>query len=306
MEKVEIVRGWGQDGNAVTIVVLRPTVYISYSTTRGEVCKACLHAALRVSWLGTEGANQWRAGVITRTCGDCKAHWHAEGHSPYGTMRRTYTAVGVRVGGGAVVVVWCWRLLTQWCRSTPRPTTARHLREVQMKTAQANRTAMVWRTTVAVANGRITWPGHCQKSQAADPYPDRASGQTHGGNCRPSGSSGLDYIGVVQGRAVTFDCKQTRQASFPLRNILEHQLQEAREWEANGGNAFWLIEFRRFDLCYRVPHTGLTRLIELADEHGRKSIPHDWMRSEWVVRSRAGLILDYLAGMYEVPKEVEA
>jgi hypothetical protein len=55
VEKVEIVRGWGQDGNAVTIVVLRPTVYISYGTTRGEVCKACLHAALR-EWLEREGA----------------------------------------------------------------------------------------------------------------------------------------------------------------------------------------------------------------------------------------------------------
>lgn len=172
-----------------------------------------------------------------------------------------------------------------------------------MKTAQANRGRGL-EDLVAVANDQYLARGIAKVRKLPTPYQIVRRGQRM--EAIPAKRSGLDYIGVVQGRAVTFDCKQTRQASFPLRNILEHQLQEAREWEANGGNAFWLIEFRRFDLCYRVPHTGLTRLIELADEHGRKSIPHDWMRSEWVVRSRAGLILDYLAGMYEVPKEVEA
>lgn len=149
---------------------------------------------------------------------------------------------------------------------------------------------------VAVANGQYLARGIAKIRKLPTPYQIVRRGKRM--EAIPARRSGLDYIGVVQGRAVTFDCKQTREVSFPLKNIPEHQLGEAREWADNGGKVFWLIEFCRTGTIYRVPQGGLKTCIDSAYYAGRKSIPRDWLPDEWVVRPQNGLVLDYLAGLY--------
>lgn len=115
----------------------------------------------------------------------------------------------------------------------------------------------------------------------------------------PAEKSGLDYIGVVNGLAITFDCKETVLASLPLANLHQHQIDEATEWERHGGVAFWLIDYSRgVGHIYRVPHAFVADRWRLAQAGGRKSIPQADMAPEWEVRSANGLVLDYLAGLY--------
>lgn len=102
---------------------------------------------------------------------------------------------------------------------------------------------------------------------------------------------------MVNGVAITFDCKCTMQSRLPLGNIEQHQLLEASECEQHGGLAFWVIEYvgAKNAGIYRVPHQVLLAIIG----EGRKRIPHYLMLPDWRVQSRNGIVLDYLAGLYE-------
>ena len=53
--------------------------------------------------------------------------------------------------------------------------------------------------------------------------------------------STVDYIGVVQGIPVCFDTKECAKETFALANIHEHQVQFMKEFEEQGGIAFFLL-----------------------------------------------------------------
>ena len=63
--------------------------------------------------------------------------------------------------------------------------------------------------------------------------------------------STVDYIGAVQGIPLCFDAKECAYDTFALANIHEHQVQFMREFEEQGGIAFF---------CCSIP-TGICSII---------------------------------------------
>ena len=62
--------------------------------------------------------------------------------------------------------------------------------------------------------------------------------------------STVDYIGAVQGIPVCFDAKECCAHTFPLANIHPHQVAFMKDFEKQGGSAFFLIFFSSRDLFY--------------------------------------------------------
>jgi len=156
---------------------------------------------------------------------------------------------------------------------------------------------------VTLANKQYLVRGIAKVRKLPTPYRIQRTGKIM--QAIPATKSGLDYVGVVQGgRAIVFDCKQTANPSLPLANFQPHQIDEATQWEQQGGLAFWLVEFTALpDAVYRVPHWFVAEYWRQAQMGGRKSIPRRDIDRCWEVQSRNGLALDYLAGMYEITEE---
>ena len=68
--------------------------------------------------------------------------------------------------------------------------------------------------------------------------------------------STVDYIGAVQGLPVCFDAKECAQDTFALANIHEHQVQFMKEFEAQGGIAFFLIYYSHRSQLSASPSAG--------------------------------------------------
>ena len=68
--------------------------------------------------------------------------------------------------------------------------------------------------------------------------------------------STVDYIGVVQGIPVCFDAKECQVNTFPLQNIHPHQVEFMRDFEQQGGIAFFLIFYTHLDRFYICLPTG--------------------------------------------------
>jgi len=112
----------------------------------------------------------------------------------------------------------------------------------------------------------------------------------------PSEKSTIDYIGVVKGRApVAFDAKQCHdQKRFPLSNIEPHQIEFLKNWQAQGGTSFLLIEMTTKYKIYRLELDELMRFWNDALSGGRKSIPISEFDGFNVVCQCGGVVLDYL------------
>lgn len=108
--------------------------------------------------------------------------------------------------------------------------------------------------------------------------------------------STVDYIGVAQGVAVCFDAKETKSKSLPFHNIHEHQTEFMREFEKQGGEAFFLVYFKDYDEYYYLPFLLFWALREKCRTEGRSSIPKDDFDKNLKIVMQAG-ILDYLGAM---------
>lgn len=62
--------------------------------------------------------------------------------------------------------------------------------------------------------------------------------------------STVDYIGAVQGIPVCFDAKECAVDLFTLQKIHPHQVQFMRDFDKQGGIAFFLIYFTARDIMY--------------------------------------------------------
>ena len=112
----------------------------------------------------------------------------------------------------------------------------------------------------------------------------------------PSKKSTVDYIGVANGKAIAFDAKSTRERTrFPLSNIAEHQINFLKDWQDQGGKAFFLIEFVKHGEVFFAEFTEIKPYWDRARNGGRKSIAYrDFEVHFPLVTQGRGVALDYL------------
>ena len=87
--------------------------------------------------------------------------------------------------------------------------------------------------------------------------------------------STVDYIGIIQGVAICFDAKETREKSLPIHNIHEHQIEFMRDFKNQGGISFILVHFKFFERYFYMPIDVLIKFWNRAQNGGRKSIRFD-------------------------------
>lgn len=95
--------------------------------------------------------------------------------------------------------------------------------------------------------------------------------------------STVDYIGVVQGYAVCFDAKECASDSFPLANIHEHQIEFMKQFEKQGGIAFFLIHFTERREFYYLRYVDLLPFLDRRDRGGLKHFKVSELSKEWMV-----------------------
>ncbi len=106
--------------------------------------------------------------------------------------------------------------------------------------------------------------------------------------------STVDYIGAVQGIPLCFDAKECAYDTFALANIHEHQVQFMREFEEQGGIAFFLLFYSHRDLFYYLRLKKLLEFWERMKAGGRKSFRFDELEPEYHIRSKQGILVPYL------------
>ncbi|NLL77608.1 MAG: Holliday junction resolvase RecU [Clostridiales bacterium] len=106
--------------------------------------------------------------------------------------------------------------------------------------------------------------------------------------------STVDYIGAVQGIPVCFDAKECAVDTFSLQNIHEHQVEFMRQFEKQGGVAFFIIYYTHKDLFYYLPYEMLQFFWERATSGGRKSFRFEELNPEYILPKKNGIFVPYL------------
>lgn len=109
--------------------------------------------------------------------------------------------------------------------------------------------------------------------------------------------STVDYIGVVQQIAVCFDAKECAQDSFPLQNVHEHQLLFMRDFESQGGVAFFIIFFTGADAIYYMTFERMWSFWKRMKDGGKKSFRRDELKDELLLKRRGEYLCHYLIGL---------
>ena len=106
--------------------------------------------------------------------------------------------------------------------------------------------------------------------------------------------STVDYIGAVQGIPVCFDAKECAVDTFALQNIHEHQVEFMRQFEKQGGIAFFIIYYTHKDLFYYLPYEMLRYFWDMAAQGGRKSFRFEELNPEYIMPQKSGVFVPFL------------
>ena len=106
--------------------------------------------------------------------------------------------------------------------------------------------------------------------------------------------STVDYIGVVQGIPVCFDAKECQVNTFPLQNIHPHQVEFMRDFEQQGGIAFFLIFYTHLDRFYYLTFRQLNAFWKRMETGGRKSFRMDELDETFFFTGHHGILVPYL------------
>ncbi|SDB09469.1 Holliday junction resolvase RecU [Eubacterium oxidoreducens] len=115
--------------------------------------------------------------------------------------------------------------------------------------------------------------------------------------------STVDYIGVVQGIPVCFDAKESATNTFPLQNIHAHQVQFMKEFEAQKGIAFFIINYTKTGELYYLRFRELAAFWKRMEDGGRKSFRKDELTPEYFFSAKNQLYVPYLDMMAKDLKE---
>ena len=89
--------------------------------------------------------------------------------------------------------------------------------------------------------------------------------------------STTDYNGIYKGKYIDFDAKETNsKTSMPLKNVHEHQINHLRSVFKQGGIAFLIVHFKKYNQYFLLPAEILFSYWDTQHdkEKGRKSIPY--------------------------------
>ncbi len=106
--------------------------------------------------------------------------------------------------------------------------------------------------------------------------------------------STVDYIGAAQGLPVCFDAKECNSESFSLQNIHEHQVEFMKEFQRQGGIAFFLIYFKRTEEYYYLRLDDLMVFWERAKNGGRKSFKKEELNPDFFIENIKPVFIPYL------------
>ena len=109
--------------------------------------------------------------------------------------------------------------------------------------------------------------------------------------------STVDYMGNVQGIPVCFDAKETTHKSLPIANIHSHQVEFMDKFDMQGGIAFLLVHFSKFDEYYILDMKTLIKYYNDAQNGGRKSIPYEAFNKDLQIYTDIKYPLHYLEGI---------
>lgn len=109
--------------------------------------------------------------------------------------------------------------------------------------------------------------------------------------------STVDYIGAVQGIPVCFDAKECCAHTFPLANIHPHQVEFMKDFEKQGGIAFFLIFFSFRNAFYYLPLRELMVFWNRMEDGGRKSFREEELRPEYYLPEKSSVFVPYLDGI---------
>lgn len=106
--------------------------------------------------------------------------------------------------------------------------------------------------------------------------------------------STVDYIGAVQGIPVCFDAKECATDTFTLANIHAHQVQFMKEFEVQGGIAFFILYYTAKNTFYYLSFSQLAYFWKRAEEGGRKSFRYDELEQQFFLPKKQGILVPYL------------
>lgn len=106
--------------------------------------------------------------------------------------------------------------------------------------------------------------------------------------------STTDYNGIYRGRYIDFEAKQTKYNTFNVRsNLHEHQLEHLERVHSQGGIAFLLVDFLKFDRTYLLEIQQILRFLER--EKGKSQIPLEYFEENgFLIERKYSPQLDYL------------
>lgn len=106
--------------------------------------------------------------------------------------------------------------------------------------------------------------------------------------------STVDYIGVVQGIPICFDAKETALKSLPLANVHAHQIEFMRAFKDQGGEAFLIVYFKKYDEHYLMDIDTLEFYYNEAVKGGKTSISYEQFDKSYMISAENGMFLNYL------------
>lgn len=109
--------------------------------------------------------------------------------------------------------------------------------------------------------------------------------------------STVDYIGAVQGIPICFDAKETASTALPLANIHEHQVAFMNDFVEQGGEAFFVVYFKKYEEYFLLPIEHLMPYVESAKKGGRKSIPYTEFEKTYKISFEGGMYINYLKAL---------
>lgn len=111
--------------------------------------------------------------------------------------------------------------------------------------------------------------------------------------------STVDYIGVVQNIPVCFDAKECAAETFPLQNVHEHQLSFMKDFEAQGGIAFFILYYTQKDIMLYMTFSEMYRFWKRTEDGGRKSFRYEELTEVIPISRKGEFLCHYLEGLAE-------